>query len=147
MTPGQPRFLVESDLLAERLGEPDLRVLDCTVQFSAGPDGTRIGNGREVWERGHIPTSAFADILQDLVDRDASAPMMLPPSDQFAEAMSRYGVSDDKCVVLYDACADEWAHMWAARVWWMLRVYGFENVSVVNGGLFKGPGSRRAATH
>jgi thiosulfate/3-mercaptopyruvate sulfurtransferase len=62
---------------------------------------------------------------------------MLPPPAQFAEAVGRYGVRDDSRVVLYDACVDGWAHMWAARVWWMLRVYGFENVSVLNGGLYK----------
>src|SRR5262249_51560915 len=48
-----------------------------------------------------------------------------------------YGIEDGKHVVLYDACSDEWAHIWAARVWWMLRVYGFDHAAVLNGGWHK----------
>jgi thiosulfate/3-mercaptopyruvate sulfurtransferase len=44
--------------------------------------------------------------------------------------MERYGVSDDSRVVLYDAGAS----MWATRVWWMLRAFGFERAAVLNGG-------------
>jgi thiosulfate/3-mercaptopyruvate sulfurtransferase len=59
--------------------------------------------------------------------------MMMPPAAQFADAMERYGVGDDSRVVLYDAGANTWA----ARVWWMLRAFGFRRAAILNGGLKK----------
>src|SRR5262249_2869629 len=54
----------------------------------------------------------------------------LPRPAQFAAAMSRYGVGEGVRVVLYD----RFVNMWAARVWWMLRVFGFDGAAVLNGG-------------
>jgi thiosulfate/3-mercaptopyruvate sulfurtransferase len=36
-------------------------------------------------------------------------------------------------VILYD----RFVNMWAARVWWMLRAFGFDDASVLNGGFKK----------
>jgi thiosulfate/3-mercaptopyruvate sulfurtransferase len=44
--------------------------------------------------------------------------------------MSRHGVGDGVRVVLYDRAVN----MWAARIWWMLRAFGFENAAVLDGG-------------
>jgi thiosulfate/3-mercaptopyruvate sulfurtransferase len=55
---------------------------------------------------------------------------MMPPAAQFAEAMGRHGVGDGVRVVLYD----RWVNMWAARVWWMLRAFGFDDAAVLDGG-------------
>ncbi len=54
----------------------------------------------------------------------------MPAADWFAAAMSRLGISEGTRVVLYDARES----MWAARVWWMLRAFGFDNAAVLNGG-------------
>lgn len=75
--------------------------------------------------------------MQDLSDRDSRLPFMMPPAAQFAEAIGRYGIGEGNRVVLYDACRDRWAHMWAARVWWMLRAFGFDRAAVLNGGFHK----------
>ena len=58
---------------------------------------------------------------------------MLPSAQQFAEVMSRHGVGDGTRVVLYDG----FMNAWAARLWWMLRTYGFDEVAVLNGGWHK----------
>ncbi|HVX30097.1 MAG TPA: sulfurtransferase [Nitrolancea sp.] len=119
--------LVETGWLADHLGDPDLRILDCTVKL--GPDGAV--SGRADWEVAHIPGSAFADLLHDLSDPDNTRySFPFPPAEQFAAAMSRLGVGDGTRVVLYDTGAN----MWAARVWWMLRAYGFDAAGVLNGG-------------
>jgi thiosulfate/3-mercaptopyruvate sulfurtransferase len=44
--------------------------------------------------------------------------------------MNRFGVGDGMRVVLYST-ANPW---WATRVWWLLRVFGFDNTAVLNGG-------------
>ena len=54
--------LVDTNWLAERLGEPGLVVLDCTVQFESTTDGgTRVVSGRSEYTAGHIPGAGFAD--------------------------------------------------------------------------------------
>src|SRR5512147_1437479 len=122
--------LVETDWLQGHLEDPDLRVLDCTVFLRPVEGGVRPESGRAQWEQSHIPGAGFADLLGDLSDRNTNLPIMMPPAAQFADAMERYGVSDDSRVVLYDAGTS----VWATRVWWMLRAFGFEHAAVLNGG-------------
>lgn len=119
--------LVESGWLETQLGAPDLRILDCTVKL--GPDGAV--SGRADWESTHIPGSAFADLIHDLSDPENTRySFPFPPAERFAAAMSRLGVGDGTRVVLYDAGPN----MWAARLWWMLRAYGFDDAGVLSGG-------------
>jgi thiosulfate/3-mercaptopyruvate sulfurtransferase len=127
--------LVETDWLAAHLGDPDLRVLECTVYLhpADAPGGFSVESGRAKWSEGHIPGSGFADLQEDLSARDTTLRFMMPPAAQFAEAMSRYGVGDGVRVILYDRAVN----MWAARVWWMLRAFGFDDAAVLNGGFKK----------
>ena len=119
--------LIDSGWLEAELGSPDLRIFDCTVIL--GPSGAV--SGRANWEASHIPGSQFADLMSDLSDpNNTSYSFPFPPAGQFAAVMSRLGVGDDTRVVLYDAGAN----MWAARLWWMLRAYGFDNAGVLEGG-------------
>jgi thiosulfate/3-mercaptopyruvate sulfurtransferase len=125
--------LVETEWLQDHLLEPDLRILDCTVFLRFDPETGSRGaeSGRGEWEASHIPGSVFADLLSDLSETDnPQFPMQMPTAEKFAESMSKLGVGDDAAVVLYDDAGN----MWAARVWWMLRAFGFENAGVLNGG-------------
>jgi thiosulfate/3-mercaptopyruvate sulfurtransferase len=125
------RYLVETQWLQDHLGDANLRVLDCTVFLQpVESGGVRPESGRAQWEQKHIPGAGFADLLGDLSDRTTQLPIMMPPAEQFAEAMERYGVGDDSRVVLYDTAAN----MWAARLWWMLRAFGFDRAAILNGG-------------
>ncbi len=126
-------YLVTADWLAENLDRPGLVVLECTVSLRPRDDGGpgyTVVSGREEWAKGHIPGAGFADIPQDLSDHDHPLRFMMPPAAQFAEAMASYGVGDDSEVVLYDRAGN----MWAARVWWMLRAFGFERARLLDGG-------------
>jgi thiosulfate/3-mercaptopyruvate sulfurtransferase len=126
-----PEALVETDWLAARLGDPGVRVLECTVFLHPDPAHVyRAESGRAAWAAGHIPGSGFADLTDDLSDRASRLRFMLPPAAQFADAMSRLGVRDGTRVVLYDRAMN----IWAARVWWMLRAFGFDEASVLDGG-------------
>jgi thiosulfate/3-mercaptopyruvate sulfurtransferase len=55
---------------------------------------------------------------------------MTPSPEAFAATMAGYGVGAGTEVVLYDRSN----HAWAARVWWMLRVSGFDSAAVLDGG-------------
>lgn len=143
-----PEYLVETDWLEDHLEDPDLRILDCTVYLTNYFDESaerrvNVVSGREHWREGHIPGSDFADLTGELRDPDNSHFMFpMPTAERFAEAMSRLGVGEGTRVVLYD----DSAHMWAARVWWMLRAYGFDAAAVLNGGWRKWTREERPVT-
>ena len=126
-----PEFLVETEWLESHLGDGDLRILDCTVFLHPLPGGDmRAESGRTAYEQGHIPGAVFADLIDDLSDPDSRLRFTLPSASRFAEAMSRYGVGEGTRVVLYSTNTPHWA----ARVWWMLRKFGFDDAAVLNGG-------------
>ncbi|MEP7215839.1 MAG: sulfurtransferase [Anaerolineaceae bacterium] len=130
---GRDRYLATTGWLAEHLDDPNLRILECTVFLRPNADG-RPGYvaipGQDEWAEGHIPGSVYADLPGDLSDRDHALRFMMPPPEQFAQAMGSYGVGDGTSVVLYD----RQSNMWAARIWWMLRTFGFDNARVLDGG-------------
>jgi thiosulfate/3-mercaptopyruvate sulfurtransferase len=126
--------LVSDAWLAEHLTAADLVVLDATVHLdppSAPDEPYHVRSGRADWERAHLPGSRFADLAGELSDPDAPYPFTLPSPERFAGAIERLGVGDDTLVVAYDSDVG----MWAARLWWMLRVFGHERAAVLDGGL------------
>ena len=129
-----PEYLAETAWLAERLGEPNLRVFDCTVDMTYDPEkGYTIKNGREKYESGHIGGAAFIDLMDEFKDPDHTLNFMLPPPDLFVSLASRYGIGRGTEVVLYNS-GPTW---WATRMWWNLRAHGFESARVLNGGFEK----------
>jgi thiosulfate/3-mercaptopyruvate sulfurtransferase len=131
----RPQYLVETDWLAQHLEDPGVRVLECTVYLPPAdlPGGFRVESGRARWAEGHIPGAGFVDLPEELSDRSSTLRFMMPPASQFAEVMGRVGVGDGVRVILYDRAVN----MWAARVWWMLRAFGFDDAAVLNGGFKK----------
>ncbi|MDA1129007.1 MAG: sulfurtransferase [Chloroflexi bacterium] len=128
-----PQYLVETDWLAEHLKDSDIRVMDCTAfNRPDGSGGIRAESGRESWAKEHIPGAGHADLVNDLSDQEASFRYMMPPVEQFARAMSGYGVGAGARAVLYDSTTGSWA----TRIWWMLRAFGFD-AYILNGGLHK----------
>jgi thiosulfate/3-mercaptopyruvate sulfurtransferase len=143
MTIRNPQWLISTAELEPRLGDPALRILDCTVYLKpTDGGGVRPASGREHWALAHIPGSGYADLLGELSDRDSQLPVMMPPATQFAAAMSRYGVGEGTRVVLYDTGSG----IWAARVWWMLRAFGFDAAAVLDGGFTKWKAEGRPVT-
>jgi thiosulfate/3-mercaptopyruvate sulfurtransferase len=135
--------LVTTDWLHDNLGQPDLSIVDCTVVMRPTEDGgyTFVG-GEDEWRAGHIPSSTFVDVLRELADDTSSLPMMLPAPERFAAVMERLGVGDGTRTVLYDRSN----HAWAARVWWMLRVHGYDSAAVLDGGWNKWLAEGRAVS-
>jgi thiosulfate/3-mercaptopyruvate sulfurtransferase len=129
-----PEFLVATEWLAAHLGQSDLRILDCTVHIAFNPVTMfEINSGREDFESAHIPGAQFVDVLTELFDTSHPVPLMAPNAAQFASVMTAHGVGDGTRIVLYSA---QNAY-WATRVWWLLRMFGFDDAAVLNGGLQK----------
>lgn len=121
------RTLVEADELADRLGAPDLVVVDCRF------DLRDPGAGERAYRAGHVPGAVYAHLERDLSDttRQGKGRHPLPEADAFCDTLARWGVTPASQVVAYDACDASLA----ARLWWMLRLLGHARVAVLDGGL------------
>lgn len=127
MTSQRDRWLVETHWLAERLGAPDIVVLDGSWYL---PTDNR--DPRAEYEEAHIPGALYFDI--DVIsDQTSGLPHTLPRTEAFSSAMRKMGVGDGKKIIVYDGAG----LFSAARVWWMFRVMGVEDVAVLDGGLPK----------
>ncbi|UMQ40463.1 sulfurtransferase [Chryseobacterium sp. Y16C] len=94
--------------------------------------------GKDVYQNylnKHIRGARFIDLDKDLANIGEDAAFggrhPLPSVEKFAETLSRLGVSEDSHLVVYD---DKNGSNAAARAWWMLKSFGFENVQVLDGG-------------
>jgi thiosulfate/3-mercaptopyruvate sulfurtransferase len=128
-------YLVQTDQLENDLDSPNLRVFDCAVEALMNPDAKAklpflYRSGRARFEDGHIPGAGFLDLIADLSDPSAALPFTAPTGAGFADAMGASGVGAGDRVVLYSTTEP----IWAARVWWLLRAFGFDNAAVLDGG-------------
>jgi thiosulfate/3-mercaptopyruvate sulfurtransferase len=130
------KFLVDTAWLAERLDAPDIIVLDGSLHLP-----TTGRNAHAEYKAAHIPGAMFFDI-NDIADDKATLPHMLPSAAKFASRMRKMGIGDGMRIIAYDA---EGLYS-AARVWWMFRAMGHQDVAVLDGGLKKWKAEGRAIT-
>jgi thiosulfate/3-mercaptopyruvate sulfurtransferase len=119
--------LVSTEWLASQLSDADVRVL----VGSWSMPGTNHDAEAE-WRAAHIPGARFFDI-DTVADTSRPLPHMLPSEAVFAAALTALGIGDGHHVVIYDAAGV----FSAPRVWWTFRAFGFEAISVLDGGLPK----------
>jgi len=126
-------MLIDPRSLADRLNEPGLRVLDATVHLRRERAGApyTVQSARADYELAHIPGAVFADLSGALSDPDAPHPFALPDPSRFADAAGALGIGAGTRVIAYS----QHSPMWATRLWWQLRYFGFDEVSVLDGGL------------
>ena len=135
------RDLVTTEWLAQHLADPSLRIVD--VRWYLDPSR----KGRDAYAAGHIPGAIFLD-----VDADLSAPgggrgrlvgrHPWPPAEQVSRVMSAAGVGPGTRVVAYD----DQAGAVAARLWYLLRAHGHDDVAVLDGGIAKWTAEGRPLT-
>jgi len=119
--------LVSTEWLAAHLGAPDLRLVDASFYFPhEGKDA------RAEFEAAHIPGAVFFDI-DDIADSDTDLPHMVPPPEKFSARVRKLGLGDGCRIVAYD----QKGLFSATRVWWMFRLFGHDDVAVLDGGLPK----------
>jgi thiosulfate/3-mercaptopyruvate sulfurtransferase len=94
-------------------------------------DATYAPGAQEKWHQRRIADAVFFDI-DEIADLDNPMPHMLPYAVDFADAIETLGISSTDTVVVYDQSG---LAMAASRVWWTFRVFGHDNVCVLNGGL------------
>ena len=130
-----PAPLVSTQWLADHLGADDLVVLDATVLLTKRPGGgTRWLSGLDQYLiDGHIPGTVFADVLEVFSDPDGEFGFARPSAELFEAAAASVGIDNSTTVVVYDSSVGHWA----ARIWWLFRAFGYDNVAVLDGGYTK----------
>ena len=128
--------IVETQLLADNLRDPSLRVFDCTTYLryeTASGRPYRVESGRADYDKGHIPGSAFLDLQGELSDGSSRFAFTMPALDDLAARFAAKGIGEGTRAVLYSRGSMQWA----TRVWWMLRAVGFDAAAVLDGGFDK----------
>jgi len=122
-----PKTLVSTEWLANHIKDPDLRILDASWYM---PQMER--DPRAEYDVAHIPGARFFDI-DDISDHRSDLPHMAPPVEKFMSRLRAMGVGDGHQVVVYDGMG----LFSAARVWWLFRLMGQNNIAVLDGGFPK----------
>ena len=117
--------IVSTHWLADRLKEPDLRIVDAPF-YMPGDPRTKQGE----FEKEHIPGAVLFDI-DAVKDHANPMPHMMTSPEAFAEAVGALGIGEGDRIVVYDHVG----LLSAGRVWWNFRAMGHDEVYVLDGGL------------
>jgi thiosulfate/3-mercaptopyruvate sulfurtransferase len=128
-------LVVSTEWLAEHLRDTDLRVVDMrghvvTRALAPGVEEADYRGARGEYLAGHIPGAVYVDWTSDIIDPDDPVPVQIAPPERFAEAMAARGIGDRTHVVAVDHTGGQFA----TRLWWALRYYGHDSVSVLDRG-------------
>jgi thiosulfate/3-mercaptopyruvate sulfurtransferase len=120
-------YVVTADWLSQNLSAPDVVIVDCRFAL-ANPL-----LGKQQYLTSHIPGAYYLDLNQDL-----SAPAHrhggrhpLPDATELTAKLTNMGINFGQTLVV---AYDDSKLAFAARLWWLLRYYGHEQVAVLNGG-------------
>jgi thiosulfate/3-mercaptopyruvate sulfurtransferase len=136
------KWLVTTEWLAANLGAPGVVVLDGSFYLPA-----MNRDAAAEYLAGHIPGAIRFDI-DEIADHSTDLPHMLPSPADFAVAAGKLGISDQDMIIAYDG----YGIFSSPRVWFTFRLFGADNVFVLEGGLPKWKAEGRAletgpATH
>ena len=118
--------LVTAAWLNDHLSDPNVRPVDVRWYL------TEPGRGKAEYAEAHIAGAPFMDMEVDLSAPRGEGPGRhpMPTPERFAAAAGRAGIGSDTHVIAYDASGGAAA----ARLWWLLRYFGHDRVSLLDGG-------------
>ena len=129
-----PKAIVNCEWLAENINNNNIRTYDCTTYLHYRDNDPSLPyvleSGREQYEKSHIPNSSYIDLQSDLSDKDSPYRFTMPNLKILSENFKKVGIGEDFHIVLYSRNGTQWS----ARIWWMLRSVGVDNVSILDGG-------------
>lgn len=137
MAQDDPKTIVSTAWLNANLKDPDLRILDASWYLP-----TESRDPKAEFDASHIPGARFFDI-EDISDHRSNLPHMVPPVEKFLSRIRELGVGDGHQIVVYDGAG----LFSAARVWWLFKMMGHDNIAVLDGGLPKWTAEGRPVTN
>ena len=117
--------LVSTEWLSNNLNK--VRIFDASWHM---PNSKRSAE-KEYLEK-HIPGAIFWDI-EEHSDKDSPFPHMLPNSEYWTKMLWSFGIKNTDHIIVYDF-SDVYS---SCRLWFSLKYFGHEKVSVLDGGLTK----------
>lgn len=120
------KTLVQAEELATQLDDKNIVIVDC--RFALGDPAT----GENAYKDSHIPTAVHAHLDRDLSDQRKHGQGRHPWPDvaDFTTMLGSWGITPQSQVVAYD----HGDGAYAARLWFLLRTLGHDNVAVLDGG-------------
>ena len=129
-----PNAIVNCEWLAENINNNNIRTYDCTTYLHYRDNDPSlpyvVESGREQYEKSHIPNSSYIDLQSDLSDKDSPYRFTMPNLKILSESFKKIGIGENFDIILYSRNGTQWS----ARIWWMLRSVGVDNVSILDGG-------------
>ena len=129
-----PNAIVNCEWLAENINKNNIRTYDCTTYLHYRDNDPSlpyvVESGREQYEKSHIPNSSYIDLQSDLSDKDSPYRFTMPNLKILSESFKKIGIGENFHIILYSRNGTQWS----ARIWWMLRSVGVDNVSILDGG-------------
>jgi thiosulfate/3-mercaptopyruvate sulfurtransferase len=123
----KPDGIVSTDWLGKHLDDPTVKVIDVTYFHH-----TLNRDAKAEHDAKHIPNAVHFNI-DDIKMAGDPRPHMLPTPEVFAQKVGALGIANGDKVICYDMLGLQSA----ARAWWMFRIFGHDNVAVLDGGLPK----------
>jgi thiosulfate/3-mercaptopyruvate sulfurtransferase len=120
--------LVSADWLTERLGAPDLLLIDIRSAVDGG--------GKEAYLQAHVPGAVHTDYAKDgwRVTR-GMATGLLPDAGFLAGLLGGLGLTPERHAIVISAGTSAGDFSAAARVYWTLKVSSHDRVSILEGGM------------
>ncbi len=109
-----PDVLVETQWVADHLTDPSVRIVESNEDVL-------------LYDVGHVPGAVKVDWHTDLNDRRVRDYIDAP---DFERLMSRLGIANETTVVFYG----DRHNWWACYAYWVFRLFGHENLKIMNGG-------------
>ena len=120
--------LISVEGLSKFFDHPDWVVVDCRFWLDD------VEKGENDYRKSHIPGAVYAHLDKHLSGKKipgVTGRHPLPEVGELVNLFGHWGINENKQVVAYD----DRGGMIAARLWWLLRWLGHNNVAVLDGGI------------
>ncbi len=120
--------IITVEELNNNINATDWFIFDCRFLLKDPAEG-----GIKLFNKGHIPGAQFADMDTDLASAmtSTSGRHPLPDPHELVKKLQSWGVNNSSQII----CYDDKTGAFAARMWWLLKWLGHNNVAVLNGGI------------
>ena len=130
-----PEAIISCEELSKNLGNKKVRIYDCTTFLHYTDDHPSkpydVETGYQDYLKEHIPGASFLDLQNQISNTESQFKFTLPDIDSLSSSFGKLGIGSPYHIILYSTNGLQWA----TRVWWMIYMLGYRNVSVLNGGL------------
>lgn len=116
--------IISVEELSFEMESSNLIVLDASFEKTVSGKASK-------YEGNYIPNSIYFDLKHRFSDNLSPYPNMFPSLAKFQKECQNLGINSNSKIVVYD----KFGMYSSARVWWMFKILGHDNVAVLDGGL------------